>query len=125
MSTNLLGKVTPEPMHYAGQGILTTLDGEDEIALGLLYDDSPDGQLHALAYDHALWGAAATAIDPRSASRRRAQWEPFSGSANVNAGRGQVVVHGEGIFQTTLDAFGCPALTPKLRVALRAALGLK
>lgn len=110
MSANLLEKVTPGPMHYAGQGILTTLDGEDEIALGLLYDDSPDGQLHALAYDHALWGAACAA---KKASCVKVENDCFYLTVPGRIGR-----------TVTLDAFGCPALTPELREALKKSLGL-
>ena len=41
-------KHTPGPWHFAGGGIITN-DQHDEIILGHLFDDSPDGNLVAAA----------------------------------------------------------------------------
>ena len=77
------------------------------------YDEAhANAQLLALAYDHALWGAAAGV--------KIAAWYPLAYPDNE---RGEVICGGMR-YLTHLDAFKCPLLTPGLRAALRAALGL-
>lgn len=107
MSANLLEKVTPA-MAVDGTFILDA----DRRVVAKLFDDkhSPEGmlaanaQLFALAYDHALLlRAGALAV------------------AQVASFEVGVAVDNEWVrFAVRLDAFGIPALTPELRIALEA-----
>lgn len=139
MSANLLEKVTQgermvgRPVKPYGIAVYGR-DGLKDVRICRGVVSQADADLIALAYDHALWGAAV--------ATGRAKWQPkmqnvallsiikppqpsdVSDEDYADAGgrgwRPQILR----AFPTTLDAFGCPALTPELRDALKKALGL-
>lgn len=151
MSANLLERVTPGPWRSMravdwmpdakriGIQGLRVVDEAGAVVMEAfprpwpVHVNDANAELIALAPDHALWGAAVTA--------GRAKWQPKArrvallsvlpfrpdGSdpedyAEQAKGWTPEILRA---FPTTLDAAGCPALTPELREALRAALGIE
>lgn len=80
-------------------------------------ENEADAELIALAYDHALFGAAVMA----GKASRATGYGKDAGKPCV------AVISGTGMaveaFEVSLDAAGCPNLTPELRSALRKVVG--
>lgn len=129
MSASLLEKVTQgpwrvcEPGSNFGKGKKYIRPVDDGKMIATVSGDwrwsqnEANAQLIALAYDHALWGAA-TSDKTATVSQLT-----LDGHLRIEV---RTRENGEWVrYETKKDPFGCPVLTPELRAALRAALGME